>query len=421
MENDLTMQELLDQQEQVFSKVKVGELITGKIIAVRNDEVQLGLDYGFDGIIPISELNIEKNQYIEDLYHIGDEVSAVITKVSQKDGTITLSKLQLDKRNDFAELQKAYDEHRIITVNVEKNIDKGVFANYNTYTFFIPISQLDTKFITDTSKFVGLNLEVYIRDFDIRKNRLVASHRDVLQERINKEKEERRAQIKAEKEAERARIKQEREEEKARIKVAKEELFNSLEVGQKRDGKVTKIMSYGAFVDIGGIEGLAHINNLAWARVENVEDVVSEGQEVEVYVLDVNKDTKKIALALKDINNDPWDLIAKEVKIDDVVNAKVLRIIEKGAFVQIKEGVDAYLPISELSDTRVAKVTNIVNIGDEVKVKILDLKPKTKRMLVSVKEATREPEEDITEYLEVEESLGSIGELFKDKFKDLEV
>ncbi|MGO0914652.1 S1 RNA-binding domain-containing protein, partial [Clostridioides difficile] len=186
-------------------------------------------------------------------------------------------------------------------------------------------------------------------------------------------------------------------------------------------GKVTKIMPYGAFVDIGGIEGLAHINNLAWTRVESVEDVVSEGQEVEVYVLDVNKETKKIALALKDINNDPWDLIAKEVQIDDVVNAKVLRIIEKGAFVQIKEGVDAYLPISELSDTRVAKVTNVVNIGDEVKVKILDFKPKTKRMLVSIKEATREPEEDITEYLEVEESLGSIGELFKDKFKDLEV
>ena len=383
MENDLTMQELLDQQEQVFSKVKVGELTTGKITAVRNDEVQLGLDYGFDGIIPISELNIEKNQYIEDIYHIGDEITAVITKVSQK--------------------------------------DKGVFANYNTYTFFIPISQLDTKFITDTSKFVGLNLEVYIKELDVRKNRLVASHRDVLQERINKEREERRAQIKAEKEAERARIKQEREEEKARIKAAKEDLFNSLEVGQKRDGKVTKIMPYGAFVDIGGIEGLAHINNLAWTRVESVEDVVSEGQEVEVYVLDVNKETKKIALALKDINNDPWDLIAKEVQIDDVVNAKVLRIIEKGAFVQIKEGVDAYLPISELSDTRVAKVTNVVNIGDEVKVKILDFKPKTKRMLVSIKEATREPEEDITEYLEVEESLGSIGELFKDKFKDLEV
>ena len=421
MENDLTMQELLDQQEQVFSKVKVGELTTGKITAVRNDEVQLGLDYGFDGIIPISELNIEKNQYIEDIYHIGDEITAVITKVSQKDGTITLSKLQLDKRNDFAELQKAYDEHRIITVNVEKNIDKGVFANYNTYTFFIPISQLDTKFITDTSKFVGLNLEVYIKELDVRKNRLVASHRDVLQERINKEREERRAQIKAEKEAERARIKQEREEEKARIKAAKEDLFNSLEVGQKRDGKVTKIMPYGAFVDIGGIEGLAHINNLAWTRVESVEDVVSEGQEVEVYVLDVNKETKKIALALKDINNDPWDLIAKEVQIDDVVNAKVLRIIEKGAFVQIKEGVDAYLPISELSDTRVAKVTNVVNIGDEVKVKILDFKPKTKRMLVLIKESTREPEEDITEYLEVEESLGSIGELFKDKFKDLEV
>lgn len=134
MENDLTMQELLDQQEQVFSKVKVGELTTGKITAVRNDEVQLGLDYGFDGIIPISELNIEKSIYRRYIPHRWWN-NCCNNKSISKDGTITLSKLQLDKRNDFAELQKAYDEHRIITVNVEKNIDKGVFANYNTYTF----------------------------------------------------------------------------------------------------------------------------------------------------------------------------------------------------------------------------------------------------------------------------------------------
>ena len=421
MENDLTMQELLDQQEQVFSKVKVGELTTGKITAVRNDEVQLGLDYGFDGIIPISELNIEKNQYIEDIYHIGDEITAVITKVSQKDGTITLSKLQLDKRNDFAELQKAYDEHRIITVNVEKNIERGVFATYNTQSLFIPISQLDTKFVNDTSSYVGLNLEVYIKEFDLKKNKMVATHREVLQERLDVEREERRARIQAEKEEARAKAKAEKEAYRAKVKAEKEELFNSLEVGQKREGKVTKLMPYGAFVDIGGLEGLVHLNNLSWTRVESVEDVLQEGQDVEVYVLDVDQDTRKIALALKDINNDPWDLIKEEIELDDIVSGKVVRIIEKGAFVEIKEGVEAFLPISELSEERVVKVTNVVNIGDEVKVKILDFKPKTKRMLVSIKEATREPEEDITEYLEVEESLGSIGELFKDKFKDLEV
>lgn len=421
MTNNLSMQELLDQEEQALSKIKVGEIITGKVIKITSDEVILGLDYGFDGSISIDELNIEKGKYADEVYKIGDEITGVITKVYQKDGVIKLSKLAADKANDFVEIEKAFEEHRIITVNVERSIEKGLFANYKTHTFFIPISHIDTKFVKNTNEYIGRNLEVYIIELNQSKNKFVASHRDVLQERLDKEREERRARIKAEKEAERARIKADREAERARIKAEKEELFNSLEVGQKREGKVTKIMTYGAFVDIGGLEGLAHINNLSWKRVESVEDVLQEGQDVEVYVLDVDRETRRIALALKDINNDPWNLISKELQEGDIITGKVVRIIEKGAFVEIREGVDAYLPISELSDDRVVKVTNVVNVDDEIKVKVLNFKPKDKRMLVSIKEANREPEEDISEYMEVEESLGTLGDLLKDKFKDLEL
>lgn len=421
MTNNLSMQELLDQEEQALSKIKVGEIITGKVIKITSDEVILGLDYGFDGSISIDELNIEKGKYADEVYKIGDEITGVITKVYQKDGVIKLSKLAADKANDFVEIEKAFEEHRIITVNVERSIEKGLFANYKTHTFFIPISHIDTKFVKNTNEYIGRNLEVYIIELNQSKNKFVASHRDVLQERLDKEREERRARIKVEKEAERARIKADREAERARIKAEKEELFDSLEVGQKREGKVTKIMTYGAFVDIGGLEGLAHINNLSWKRVESVEDVLQEGQDVEVYVLDVDRETRRIALALKDINNDPWNLISKELQEGDIITGKVVRIIEKGAFVEIREGVDAYLPISELSDDRVVKVTNVVNVDDEIKVKVLNFKPKDKRMLVSIKEANREPEEDISEYMEVEESLGTLGDLLKDKFKDLEL
>ncbi len=421
MTNNLSMQELLDQQEQEFSNIKVGEVVTGKISRITNDEVNLELNYGFDGVISYNELNLPKWKYISDVYNIGDEITAVITKVYQKDGIIHLSKLQLDKRSDLADLQKAFNEHRIITVNVEKNIERGVFATYNTQSLFIPISQLDTKFVNDTSNYVGLNLEVYIKEFDLKKNRIVATHREVLQERIDVEREERRARIQAQKEEARAKAKAEKEAYRAKVKAEKEELFNSLEVGQKREGKVTKIMPYGAFVDIGGLEGLVHLNNLSWTRVESVEEMLQEEQEVEVYVLDVDKDTRKIALALKDINNDPWDLIKEEIELDDIVTGKVVRIIEKGAIIEIKEGVEAFLPISELSEERVVKVTNIVNVGDEVNVMVLDFNPKNRRMLVSIKEANREPEEDYSEFLEVEDSLGSLGDLFKDKFKGLKL
>ena len=410
MTNDLSMKELLEQQDQELKNIKAGQVITGKISKITNDEVNLELNYGFDGVISYNELNIPKGKYINDIYKLNDEITAIITKVYHKDGIIQLSKLELDKKSDLIYLEKAFNEHRIITVNVKNNIERGAFAKYNTQSLFIPISQLDTKFVSDTSKYIGRNLEVYIKEFNLSKNRIVASHREVLQERLDIEREERKAKIKAEK-----------EEAKAKAKAEKEELFNSLEVGQKREGKVTKLMPYGAFVDIGGLEGLVHLNNLSWTRVESVEEVLQEGQEIEVYVLDVDKDTRKIALALKDINNDPWDLIKNEVEIDTIIKGKVVRIIEKGAFLQIKEGVEAFLPISELSEERVLKVTNVINIGDVVDVMILDFNHKTRRMLVSIKEANKEPEEDYSEFLEVEDSLGSIGDLFKDKFKGLKL
>lgn len=420
MTNDLSMQELLDQQEQELNKVKVGQTITGKVLRINKDEVVLDLNYGFDGIIKIEELNLPKGKYVDEVYNVGDDITAIINKVYHKDGVVQLSKLKLDEKTDLEELEKAYNEHRILTVSVTKNIERGVFASYKTLELFIPISQLDTRFVQDTKAYVGKNLEVYIKELDAKRNRFVATHREVLQERLDKEREERRARIQAEKEAAKAEAKAKKEAHIAKVKAEKEALFNSLETGQKRDGKVTKIMPYGAFVDIGGLEGLVHLNNLSWERVESVEDLLSEGQEVQVYVLDVDKETKKIALALKDINNDPWELISKEVKVEDIVTGKVVRIIEKGAIVELREGVQAFLPISELSEERVIKVNSIVNIGDEVSTMIIDFKPKNRRMVLSIKEANREPEEDYSEFLEVEESLGSLGDLFKDKFKHLQ-
>ena len=415
MTNELSMQELLDQQEQQLDKLNVGELITSSITKVTNEVVVVGLECGFDGIIPLDELNIEKGKEIADVYKVGDEITAVITKVSLKDGTVRLSKVQADQRNDVLELEEIFNEHKIVTVTVEKAIQRGVFAKYKSLQLFIPISQIDTKFVNDTSEYLNANLEVYIIEFNSNRNKFVASHREVLQERIDIERKERRERIKAEREAERARIKAEREAERARVKEARQAIFDSLEVGQKIHGKVTKIMPYGAFIDIGeGLEGLAHINNLAWKRVESVEAVVAEGQELDVYVLDVNKENNRIALAVKDINNDPWDLIAKEVAIGDVIKGTVVRTIDRGAFVEIKEGVEAYLPISQLSENRVPTVNSVVNPGDEIEAKILNFNPEDKRMLISIKEVNAEPEEDYNGFMKPAESLGAtIGDAMK--------
>lgn len=419
MTKELSMQELLDQQEQLLSSIQVGETITGTITKINNDEVTVGLNVGFDGVISVDELNLQKNQEISDIYKVGDEISAIITKVSEKDCTLKLSKLKLDMISDKKELEQAHAEHKIVTTNVVKTIPRGVFAAYKSVEIFIPISQLNTKFVNDTKEYQGANLEVYIIEFDEKANKIVGSHREVLQERLDQERKARKERIQAEREAERQRVREERAAEKARVQAEKEALVDSLEVGQKRHGKVTNIVSYGAFVDLGGVEGLAHINNLSWKRVESVEEVLEVGQEVDVYVLDVNKETGRIGLALKDINNDPWDLIAKEVNVDDIITGKVVRIIDRGAFVEIKEGVEAFLPISHLKEERVANVSSVVNPGDEITVRVLTFDPSHKRMSVSIKDVNKEPEEDYSEFLNKEEELGStIGDLLKGKFNN---
>lgn len=419
MTKELSMQELLEQQEQLLSTIKVGDVITGTITKVNHDEVTVGLSVGFDGVIPASELNLAKNTEIEDAYKVGDEISAIITKVSEKDGTLRLSKLQLDMINDKKEIEQAHADHKIITVNVVKTIQRGVFAKYKSVELFIPISQLNTKFVNDTKEYQDANLEIYVIEFNEKSGKMVGSHREVLQERLDQERKERRERIQAEREAERQRVRAERQAEKERVEAEKQSLVDSLEVGQKRHGKVTNIVSYGAFIDLGGVEGLAHINNLSWKRVESVEDLLEVGQEVDVYVLDVNKETQRIGLALKDINNDPWDLIAKEVNVDDVITGKVVRLIDRGAFVEIKEGVEAFLPISHLSENRVANVSSVVNPGDEITVRVLTFDPSHKRMSVSIKDVNKEPEEDYSEFLNKEEELGStIGDLLTGKLNN---
>lgn len=404
MTNELSMKELLEQQEQQLDKLQVGELITSSITKVSHGAVIISLECGFDGVIALDDLNIEEGKEIADVYKVGDEISAVITKVSPKDGTVRLSKVLADQDNDLKELEVAHNEHKIVTVKVEKAIQRGLFAKYKTVQLFMPISQIDTKFVNDTKEYVGQELDVYVIEYNANRNRFVASHREVLQERLNAEREERRERVKAERDAERARVKE-----------ARQNIFDSLEVGQKIHGKVTKIMPYGAFIDIGeGLEGLAHINNLSWKRVESVEDVVAEGQELDVYVLEVNRENNRIALAVKDINNDPWKLIAQEVAVGDVITGKVVRTIERGAFVEIKEGVEAYLPISQLSENRVPTVNSVVNPGDEIEAKILNFQPEEKRMLISIKEVNAEPEEDYTQFMKPEESLGAtIGDAVK--------
>lgn len=401
MEN-LTMQELLDMQEKELSKLNVGDEIVGKVSAIHNDRLVLDLDVDFDGVIPVSELNLQKDQFIADVYKIDEEVKGIITNISYKDATIKISKAKLEQLEDTKELYDAMENHTKITVHAYKALDRGLYVQYKSHSMFMPISQIDTKFVKDTQDYVGMDLECYIKELNPRKNRIIVSHRDVAQEILDEEKRERKERMKAERE----RIKAKKEEEKAR----REAVFATVKPGDKLNGKVTNIMSYGAFIDIGDVEGLAHINNLSWTRVESVESVLNEGDEVMVYVESVDPESQRISLSLKDPDQDPWKLVADELSLDDEVEAKVLRIIEKGAFLEVKPGIEAYMPISELAEERTEKVEDVVNIGDVVKAVIVKYNPESKRMMLSMR-AVRKPYQD----LEESATLGTIAEALEGK------
>lgn len=401
MEN-LTMQELLDMQEKELSKLNVGDEIVGKVSAIHNDRLVLDLDVDFDGVIPVSELNLQKDQFIADVYKIDEEVKGIITNISYKDATIKISKAKLEQLEDTKELYDAMENHTKITVHAYKALDRGLYVQYKSHSMFMPISQIDTKFVKDTQDYVGMDLECYIKELNPRKNRIIVSHRDVAQEILDEEKRERKERMKAERE----RIKAKKEEKKAR----REAVFATVKPGDKLNGKVTNIMSYGAFIDIGDVEGLAHINNLSWTRVESVESVLNEGDEVVVYVESVDPESQRISLSLKDPDQDPWKLVADELSLDDEVEAKVLRIIEKGAFLEVKPGVEAYMPISELAEERTEKVEDVVNIGDVVKAVIVKYNPESKRMMLSMR-AVRKPYQD----LEESATLGTIAEALEGK------
>lgn len=408
MENNLTMQELLDMQEQELSKINVGDRISGSIAKITNDELYLKLPVGFDGVVPESEASLKKGEKLSDIYKEGEEIEGVITNVSYKDASIKISIARLRQQSELEELSKAMEEGAKIVVHVVKALDRGLYVQYKSQNLFMPISQIDTKFVKDTKEYLGKDLECYIKEINHKKNRVIVSHRDVAQEVLDAQRKERREKEKAERERRKA--------ERERIKAEREAFFNSLNVGDRLDGKVTSVMPYGAFIDIGGIEGLAHINNLAWKRVESVEDVVSEGDSVVAFIQGIDEESKKISLSLKNPDEDPWRLAADEYGVGSVVSAKVLRIIDKGAFVQVKEGLEAYIPLGEMSEDHIKRVEDVVNIGDVVTAKIIKFNAANKRMMLSIKELTKEPEEDFTQYMSVgDDAIGTIGEVLKEK------
>lgn len=374
-----SMKDVINDIDSSMNNIKVGEIVNGKVISVTDKEIIVNIGYMTDGVIKASEVSEKLNSNIKDAFKIGDELSAYVLKMSDEDGNVLLSKIEADKILQWNKLKNDFKNEVHIEVIVKEAVKGGVIAYLNNIKAFIPASQLSVKYVDDLNEFVGKSLQVKIIELDENKSRVILSRKEV---------------------------------EKIEIERKRQDALNRIEPGQKVKGKVDKLAKFGAFVDLGGIDGLIHISELSWERVKNPEDVVSVDDEIEVYVLDVDKENSKVSLSLKDVQDNPWHQIDKKYNIGDIVNGKVVKLIDIGAFVEIEPGLEGMVHISEMSDEHIAKPTDVVKTGDMVKVKILNIDEIRKRLSLSMKDALGNSDEDYNKYIDKEEGF-SLGEIFK--------
>lgn len=379
-----SMDEAIGNIESSMKTLKRGEIVKGKIISVTTDEAIVNIGYMSDAILPKNEMSEDGEVNLVDLIKENDEIYVSIIDMNNGEGNVLVSKKVADREKTWEELKSSFENNNALDIVVKEVVKGGVVANLNGIRAFIPASQLSTGYVKDLNDFLGRTLNVKIIELDKDKQKLVLSRREI-------EKEE--------------------------FETKKEILWNSIKPGEKINGVISRLAKFGAFVDLGGVDGLIHISQLSWKRVSDPNEVVSVGDSVEVYVLEVDRTNNRISLALKDLSEDPWKSTVEKYKIGDVVDGTVTNFLNFGAFVEIGPGVEGLVHISEISEERISKPSDVLSMGQKIRVKIINIDEKEKRISLSIKESVEKPKEDIKKYVDKESGV-TIGDLFKDKLKD---
>ena len=309
----------------------------------------------------------------EDVVKVGDEIEVEVIKVNDGEGNVLLSRKNVESKKLWDNLMQDEENLQDKTFDaVGKEVVKGgLIATINGIRAFIPASQLSTKYVENIGEFVGKDLKVKIIEVDKSRKRIVASHKAVMKE-----------------EAE----------------AAKKELWNKLEVGSKVKGVVRRLTDFGAFVDIGGIDGLVHVTDVAWGRVKHPSDVLSIGQEIEVLIRDVDVEKQRVSLGYKQLQPKPWTMAAEKYPVGSIVEGKVVRIVPFGAFVALEPTIDGLIHISQVGVKRIEKVEDEINVGDVVRCKVLDVNPEAKRISLSRRDVILEENPEVAEQLAAEKA-----------------
>ena len=358
--------------EKTMTRIHNGQVIEGTVISVVDGEVFVNIGYKSDGVIPPNELSGDSDAKAEDLFKEGDAIEVEVIKVNDGEGNVILSRKNVESKKVWDELMNQENIEEKIFDAVGKEVVKGgLIADMSGIRAFVPASQVSVKYIENLSEFVGKPMKLKVLEVDRQRKRIVASQKQVLI-----------AEAAAEKHAK----------------------WEALVVGSKVNGIVRRIADFGAFVDIGGIDGLVHVTDAAWGRVKHPSDVFSIGQEIEVLILNVDVEKERVSLGYKQLQPKPWTLAAEKYPIGSIVEGKVVRIVPFGAFVALESTIDGLIHISQVSVHRIAKVEDELKVGDMVRCKVLEVSPEAKRISLSRKEALLEEDPELAEQLKAEKA-----------------
>ncbi|WML47685.1 30S ribosomal protein S1 [Neobacillus sp. PS3-34] len=364
---------------------EVGDRVTGQVTKVEEKQVLVGISESkLDGIIPISELSSLHVEKASDAVAEGDELELEVLKVEEE--ALILSKRKVDAVKAWEKLEQKFQSGEVFDAEVKDVVKGGLVVDLGVRGF-VPASLVEAHFVEDFSDYKGRQLSFKIVELDKEKNRLILSHRAVVEQEKGKQKQN---------------------------------ILDSLQPGQILEGTVQRITDFGAFVDIGGIDGLVHISQLSYEHVEKPSEVVEEGQKVQVKVLNVDRDNERISLSIKETLPGPWTSVAEKAPKGSVLDGVVKRIVSYGAFVEVFPGVEGLVHISQIAHKHIGTPHEVLKEGQEVKVKVLEANEQEQRLSLSIKELLEKESEETFDYELPEESKGfQLGEMIGDQLKNL--
>ncbi|MFC2948296.1 30S ribosomal protein S1 [Virgibacillus sediminis] len=363
-----------------LTELNVGDTITGTVVKVEEKQVLVDIGYKTEGIVPISELSSLHVEKTSDVVEEGDKLTLKVKKVDDDD--IILSKKAVDADDAWKDLEEKFESGEVFETEVKEIVNGGLVVDVGVRGF-IPASLVETYYVDDFSDYKNKTLTVKIADLNKEQNRVILSHRAVVEEDAEKQKNE---------------------------------VLQSLEEGQVLEGTVQRLTSFGVFVDIGGVDGLVHISQLAHEHVENASDVVSEGDKIKVEVLSVDLDNERISLSHKNTLPGPWTNISEKISSGDVLEGTVKRLVNFGAFVEVLPGVEGLVHISQIANRHIGTPQEVLEVGQQVKVKVLDVNEQEERISLSIRELEEEEAaRDYKQYEKDEEQTGfQLGDLLGD-------